>query len=100
MIIVDDMFVCSKCGSAMRYYDRVKRIVRQAYGSKSKVYVKRYSCLTCGSVCRFLPDNLLPCKHYDKDIIEGFVLGLLNSDLLEYEDYPCESTIANWKRYF
>ena len=97
---MDKTVVCSKCGSVMKYYDRVKRVVRLAYGSKKNVYIKRYSCRKCGSVCRILPEHILPYKHYEKKIIEGFVLGRLTSELLEYEDYPCETTIANWKRYF
>lgn len=97
---MDETAVCSKCGSVMKYYDRVKRTVKLTYGSKKNIYVKRYSCPKCSSICRKLPDNILPYKHYDKKIIEGFVLGRLTSELLEYEDYPCDSTIVNWKRYF
>ena len=62
------MIFCSKCGENTKYYDTVKRFVRTAYG-----------------------------KQYEKHIIDGFIFGSLTSEMLEYEDYPCPSTVRNWK---
>lgn len=92
--------LCSECSMEMKYYDRVRRIVRCEYGTKRTVYVKRYFCSCCGIIRRILPNYILPYKHYDKRIIDGFVHGKYSSEQLEFEDYPCELTIANWKRYF
>lgn len=95
-----NIICCKLCGTETRRYDRVRRIIRCGYGKKKIAMIDRYICLKCGKVCRALPDNLLPYKQYDRRIIEGFVNGKLSSELLEFEDYPCETTIANWKRYF
>lgn len=92
--------ICSKCGSEMKYYDRVKRIVRREHGTKNIVYIERYFCKSCCIVRRILPNYILPHKHYDKRIIDGFINGVYSNEQLEFEDYPCELTIANWKRYF
>ena len=90
---------CVKCGSSTKYYDKVKRIVKGKNGKKRRISVKRYACPNCGSVHRLIPDYILPYKHYERTIIEGFISGNLSSNQLEYEDYPCEATVAIWKRY-
>ena len=91
------MIFCSKCGASTKYYDTVKRLARTGYGKSYMAYVQRYMCTKCKSVHRMLPDFLMPYKHYEKRIIEGFISGTITSDMLEYEDYPCVSTIKNWK---
>ena len=44
-----------------------------------------------------MPKNILPFKHYEKDIIEGVTEGWITSDTLGYEDYPCEMTMKRWR---
>lgn len=92
------MIFCSKCGAGTIYYDTVKRTVRTTYGKTYKTCVKRYICTKCRFIHRELPDYLVPYKQYEKPIIDGFILGNLSSDMLEYEDYPCSLTIQNWKK--
>ena len=92
--------LCLECGSSAKYYDMVKRIVRGKNGKKRFITIKRYFCSSCGSVHRIIPDYILPFKHYEKSIINGFVSGKLSSEQLEFEDYPCDATIAHWKKYF
>ena len=46
---------------------------------------------------RILPDFLAPHKHYDIDIITGVLNGEITSDLLAFEDYPCERTMERWQ---
>lgn len=89
--------VCPICGRETKRYDRVKRILRTYYGEKHWILIERYSCRVCGTVHRSLPNNLLPYKHYDRTIIEGFMAGKLTSDSLVFEDYPCEQTIKRWQ---
>lgn len=90
--------VCKTCGGIARYYDKVKRIVRTGYGKRYSIRVCRYICPRCGAIHRRLPSNLIPYKHYQKNIIEGFLSGELSSCDLAFEDYPCDATIQNWKR--
>lgn len=91
------MIFCSRCGERTKYYDTVKRFVRSEYGKQRVLYVKRYICKNCRFLHRNLPDFLLPNKHYEKRIVNGFIFGSLTSEMLEYEDYPCTSTIKIWK---
>ena len=91
------MIFCAKCGKQMKYYDTVKRIVRHRFGIVNHIYVERYVCTECRHIKRYLPDQVLPYKHYEKNIIKGFVSGRYSSDDIEFEDYPCEITVKKWK---
>ena len=42
---------------------------------------------------------MIPYKHYGSDIIEDVVDEVVGSDDLETENYPCEATMKNWKRW-
>lgn len=96
MVTMDQEF-CPDCGGILRYHDRVKRIVRTSFGRSYWIYISRKICTECGKKHRELPDTLLPYKHYEITIIEGFISGKLSSEDLEYEDYPCETTIRSWR---
>ena len=91
---------CPKCGADMKRYDSVKRVVKTKGGVKERVLIVRAKCTNCNSVRRILPENILPYKHYEKDIIDGVVEGLITSETLGYEDYPCEETMKRWKTEF
>lgn len=88
---------CPICGGELKYYDLVKRIVRTKNGFARKVIIRRLKCRKCGKVHRELPDFLFPYKQYDADIIKGVIEGLITSETLGYEDYPCEMTMKRWK---
>jgi len=94
----NNVAICSLCGGSCGQYDSVKRIVRKSYGRAEWITVKRYRCEECHRVWRELPVNLYSFKHYDRRIIDGFRDGSLSVCMIEYEDRPCEQTIANWKR--
>lgn len=52
----------------------------------------------CGETHRLLPGNkVLPYKHYEADIIEGVVDGIINEENLCNKAYPCESTLRRWR---
>lgn len=97
-MIKNNELTCPKCGGALKYYDSVQRIVRTKGGNIRWIKVDRLSCIDCGSTHRKLPDYLLPYKHYEAEIIKGFLAGELTSSDLDYEDYPCETTIKQWEK--
>lgn len=85
---------CPKCNySDVRRYDKVSRIIKNRKGVKKTIIVQRYRCQRCKHIFRDLPDNISRFKHYDKDIIDGVKDGLITSETLGFEDYPCEVTM-------
>lgn len=92
-----DKYKCVRCGGKVKYYDCVKRIVREKNGVKRIVLIERYHCIECGFTHRYLPDDILPYKQYRKEIIDGVVEGLITPDTLGFEDYPSEMTMKRWK---
>ena len=96
-MITNNQSNCPKCGGLLKYYDSVKRIVRTKGGISYWIKIRRMVCLECRSTHRELPKYLVPYKHYEIDIIQGFIDGTITSFDLDYEDYPCDMTIKNWK---
>ena len=88
---------CPQCGGQLKYYDSVKRIVRTKNCMANKIIIKRLKCINCGRVHREIPDCVLPYKQYEADIIFGVIEGLITSDTLGFEDYPCEMTMLRWR---
>lgn len=91
---------CPRCGRKMKYYDTVRRIVRTKNRKISRAYVPRMRCPVCGSIQRILPDYIFPFKQYEVEIIIGVVEGLITSDTLGFEDYPCEATMNRWQEEY
>lgn len=89
---------CPKCGGDLRYYDRVKRIIREGDGKKRWVFINRFRCLRCKSIHRMLPDYLYPFRQYNLEVIQGVLEGYISPETLGYEDYPCEMTMNRWKK--
>lgn len=92
-----DILVCPLCGGKFKYYDRVKRIIKSKNGKKKWIYIFRYRCDDCNSIHRELPNILYSYKHYEAQIINLVINGLIFSDTLGYENYPCETTMLRWK---
>lgn len=88
--------VCPICGGELRYYDKVQRILRTKYRRTEWLDIRRMKCKVCGKLHRELPDNIYIYKQYEADIIDGVIEGLITSDTLGFEDYPCERTMLNW----
>lgn len=82
----------------MVFYDKVSRILKTTNGEKIIISIPRYRCKYCNMVRRILPNNLYPYKQYESEIIDGVCNGYITSETLGYEDYPCESTMARWKK--
>lgn len=51
------------------------------------------------TIHRFLPECVHPYKQYDAEIIDGVIEGLIDSDTLGFEDYPCEMTMKRWRSH-
>jgi hypothetical protein len=96
-VVAKDISVCPKCGGGLKYYDKVKRIVRAKGRIFKYVYIRRLRCSDCGVTHREIPRNIFPFKHYEAEIIKGVLEGLITSETLGFEDYPCETTMIRWR---
>lgn len=99
-MVNENNYICPYCKGHLRHYDKVQRIVKGAGGSKRWIKLSRLKCDTCNRTHRVIPDVIYPYKHYEKNIIDGVRLGEITSDILEYEDYPCETTMNRWTTHF
>lgn len=97
-MVISNVSSCPECGGTLKYYDKVRRIIRTKGGVKEYIKVMRFKCVDCNRLNRLLPDTLYPYKHYVAEIIDGVLSGIITSDILEFEDYPCEMTIKRWTR--
>lgn len=91
---------CEKCGNFCIKYGHTKRLVKTKYGERSWITVQRWRCKSCGGVYRDLPNDILPYKHYEREMIEGVQEGLIDSSVKGFEDYPCEMTMRRWRRIY
>lgn len=89
--------ICPRCGDRLKYYDKVKRIVRTKGGYKQSIRMRRLRCPKCGGVHREFPNDIFPYKQYDAEIIRGVLEGFITPVTIGYEDYPCEITMIRWK---
>lgn len=92
--------VCKSCGGILKYYDKVSRGIKGRNRNVTIVSVERYKCSGCGCIHRKLPNNISPYKQYEVRIITGVINGTITSDMIEYEDYPCEMTMKRWKTQY
>lgn len=88
---------CPDCGGGLKYYDRVKRILRTKGGNKTFLKVRRFKCVECNKIHRELPEFIFEYKHYEAEIINGVMEGYITSDSIDYEDYPSDMTMKRWR---
>lgn len=88
---------CPKCKKKMIKYGTAKRQIKGPNKTTILIKVQRYRCCNCNMTIRELPSGVVPFKQYSKDIIDGVKDGSITSDILEFEDYPCEMTMKRWK---
>lgn len=96
-MINNDESTCPECGGALKYYDKVQRIIRSKGRNFKHIEIRRLKCTKCGMIHRELPDDIIPYKQYEAEIIKGVLEGLITSDTLGFEDYPCEKTMIRWR---
>lgn len=89
--------ICPKCGGGLKYYDKVRRIIRTKGRITSWKTIRRMQCIKCRSVHREIPEDIFPYKQYEAEIIQGVMEGLITPETIGYEDYPCEMTMICWK---
>ena len=95
MIFKGDV-TCPECSGQLKYYDSVKRVVRTKTRQTNWIYIRRLRCMKCGVLHREIPNDLLPYKQYEVEVIKGVIEGLINCETLGFEDYPCEMTMNRW----
>lgn len=95
---MDEQKICERCGGVMKRYDRVKRVIRVGDAGKKTIFIERYRCAECGHIRRILPDGVIRFKQYAEDVIQGVRDGLITSETIGYEDFPCEETMKRWKK--
>lgn len=89
--------LCKKCGTKLKHYDRVKKVVKSKGGKKRYIWINRYICPVCGEIHRELPEDILPYKHYESEIIRGVIEGLIDENTYGFEDYPSSMTMHRWR---
>lgn len=89
--------ICKYCGGETKHRDYVKRKKILAYGEVTWVKLERVKCTNCGRIMRVL-DDLMPFKHYSKNIYDEMTSGEVDPYDLRYEDYPSECTKKRWNR--
>lgn len=87
---------CPKCGGDLKFYDIVTRFIKSKYGVQSRIKIRRLRCIKCKAVHREIPDGVMAYKQYESEMIQGVVEGIITSDTLGFEDYPCELTMKRW----
>lgn len=96
-MILESETMCPTCGDSLKYYDRVKRIVRTKRRQTQRVVIRRLRCQKCKTIHRALPEFIFPYKQYEKEVILGVLEGLITSEVLGFEDYPAEITMDRWR---
>jgi uncharacterized Zn finger protein len=97
IMINNNESTCPDCGGYLKYYDKVKRIVRTKGRISKYIEIRRLRCVECGEIHRELPDDIYPYKQYEAEIIRGVLEELIIPDTIGFEDYPCEMTMIRWK---
>ena len=70
-MVSNDKSICQNCGSKLKRYDKVSRIVRTKGGKTSWIEIERFRCPVCGQIHRELPDYVFPYKQYEAEVIRG-----------------------------
>jgi uncharacterized Zn finger protein len=96
-MIYDSGLICPICGGNLKYYDKVRRMVRTKKRAPSYLELRRFKCAKCGKVHREITDDIFPHKHYEAEIILGVLEEYITTDTIGFEDYPCETTMIRWR---
>jgi len=88
---------CPDCGGFLKYYDKVKRMLRTKSRLTYFVELRRLRCVICRNIHREITDDIFPYKRYEAELIRGVLEELITSDTLGYEDFPAEKTMLRWR---
>lgn len=78
------------------------RIRKNADGSREKLLIEVRKCTneSCRKCHRLLPDELLPYKHYESDLIEAVIDGVVGEDDEALEEGPSPETMKRWREWW
>ena len=96
-------FLCNTCkNGTLEPLDYCERSIRYEGGEREWLIIPRHRCTNpqCRKIHRMLPDILIPYKHYSEETISGVLDGVVTPDDTESENYPCETTMERWRRWF
>ncbi len=91
---------CPLCSGDLKYYDKVKRLIKKEYGIKQYIDIRRFKCSKCKRIHREIPRFITPYRQYTSNIILDVLNGTITSDWLEYEDFPNEVTMKRWMLFY
>lgn len=92
--------VCPVCGSKLEKKEWVKRIRRKNGGESEWLMIECRRCTgeSCGKSHRLLPDCSVPHKHYEAELIEDVIDGVIAEEDIK-TDYPADITLQRWRRW-
>jgi len=91
---------CPVCNSTLKYFDTKKRKLFDYGREVELVRIRRLKCERCNKIHSELPKEIIPHKHYRKEVIK---------DVLEYwidhgdpiaEDGPVDITMDRWRKEY
>ena len=91
--------MCEECGIRLENKDWTKRLKRGIDGQKEFRLIEIRRCPRCGRSHRLLPDDQIPFKHYEAEVIEKVVDDGYEFDDEEAEaldEGPCDATRQRW----
>ena len=81
----------------MKYYDKVSRMVRTKNRKASIITVKRFNVQFVIVYIEIFQIIFFLINNTTREIITGVIEGKITSDMIDYEDYPCEMTMTRWR---
>lgn len=78
------------------------RTKRKAGGDREKLLVEVRKCMnkSCRKCHRLLPDELLPYKHYESELIEAVIDEVVSEDDEALEEGPSPETMKRWRDWW
>lgn len=87
---------CPICGGELVGYDTVERTVITKKRITYKILLLRRKCKICNKIHTELPEDIIPYKRYEAEMIYGVIEGYITPFVIGFEDYPCEATMQRW----
>ena len=91
--------LCPHCQKQMRVEKWRRRILIEEGGKRHWTRIRQMFCSDCHRYHNENPPWLCAYKHYEVEVIEGVVDGVLTDETLENIDHPCEQTRKRWKQW-
>ena len=90
---------CPHCQRKMKVEKWRDRILKEEDGTKHWTKIRQMFCPDCHRYHNENPPWLCAYKHYEVEVIEGVVDGILTDETLDNMDHPCEQTRKRWKQW-